>query len=124
MSETFVVPVAATPPDSPLPLPALLFVRRIRHEDQLLFVGGWQIDDGALYENSATLLVADGPNLVVGVTRSDIEDGGIDLKKTVTDDRVVRKKPGRTKYSNITLQSQYDPDAEYLPAGAHSYGRL
>ncbi|WP_229125996.1 hypothetical protein [Halapricum desulfuricans] len=123
VSETFVVPVAATPPDSPLPLPALLFVRRIRHEDQLLFVGGWQIDDGALYENSATLLVADGPNLVVGVTRSDIEDGGIDLEKTVTDDRVVRKKPGRTKYSNITLQSQYDPDAEYLPAGAHSVCR-
>ena len=123
VSETFVVPVAATPPDSPLALPALFFVRRIRHEDQLLYVGGWQIDDGALYENSATLLVADGPNLVAGVTRSDIEDGGIDLEKMVNDDRIVQKKPGRTKYSNITLQSQYDPEAEYLSAGAHSVCR-
>jgi len=123
VSETFVIPVAATPADSPLAMPALFFVRRIRHEDQLLFVGGWQIDDGALYENSATLLTADGPNVVAGVTRSDIEDGGIDLEKIINDDRVVRKKPGRTKYSNITLQSQYDPDAEYLPAGAHSVCR-
>ena len=123
VSETFVVPAAATPPDSPVPMPALFFVCRIRHEDQLLYVGGWQIDDGALYENSATLLVADGPNLVAGVTRSDIEDSGIDLEKMVNDDSVVRKKPGRTKYSNITLQGQYDPDAEYLPAGAHSVCR-
>ncbi|MDQ2055236.1 hypothetical protein [Halobellus sp. H-GB7] len=119
VSETFVVPAAATPPDSPVPMPALFYVRRIVHDDQLLFVGGWQIDDGALYENSATLLTTDGPNLVAGVTRSDIEDGGIDLERMGNDDGVVRKKPGRTKYSNITLQSQYDPNAEYLPAGAH-----
>ncbi|MFC6721603.1 hypothetical protein ACFQHN_29475 [Natrialbaceae archaeon GCM10025896] len=118
----FVVPVVATPPDCPSPMPALLFVRRIRHDNQLLYVGGWHIDDGALYENAATLLVADGPNVVAGVTRSDIEDGGIDLEKMARD-RVVRKKPGRTKYSNITLQSQYDPDAEYLPAGAHQVCR-
>lgn len=122
VSETFVVPVAATPPDSPSPLPALLFVRRIRHDNQLLYVGGWQIDDGALYEDAATLLVTDGPNVVAGVTRSDIEDGGVALE-TNGNDRVVRKKPGRTKYGNITLSVPYDSDAEYLPAGAHSVCR-
>ncbi|MFC7076721.1 hypothetical protein [Haloarcula halophila] len=114
VSETFVVPVAATPPDSPLPLPALLYVRRIRHDDQLLYVGGWQIDDGALYEDSATLLTADGPNVVAGVTRSDIEDGGVDLQSRVTG----RKRPGRTTYANVTLSAPYDPNADYLPAGA------
>lgn len=123
VTPTFVVPVMVTPPDCPSPMPALFHVRRIRHEDQLLFVGGWHIDDGALYENAATLLVADGPNVVAGVTRSDIEDGGVDLEKMVNGDRVVRKKPRRTKYSNSTLQSQYDPNAEYLPAGAHSVCR-
>ena len=122
VSPTFVVPVAATPPDCPSPMPALLSLRRIRHDDQLLYVGGWQIDDGALYENAATLLVADGPNVVAGVTRSDIEDGGIDLEKLATD-RGIRKRPGRTKYANITLKRQYDPDAEYLPAGAYSVCR-
>jgi hypothetical protein len=114
VSETFVVPVAATPPDSPRPLPALFFVRRIRHDDQLLFVGGWQIDDGALYENSATLLTADGPNVVAGVTRSNIEDGRIDLQSRGKG----RKRPGRTKYSNITLSRGYDSSADHLPPGA------
>jgi len=97
VTPTFVVPVVATPPDCPSPMPALLFVRRIRHDNQLLYVGGWHIDDGALYENVATLLVADSPNVVAGVTRSDIEDGGIDLEK-MGRNRVVLKKPGRTKY--------------------------
>ncbi|AWB27546.1 hypothetical protein [Halococcoides cellulosivorans] len=123
VTPTFVVPVVATPPDCPSPIPALLYVRRIRHDDQLLYVGGWHIDDGALYENSATLLVADGPNVVAGVTRSDIEDGAIDLVKMASDDRVVRKKPGRTKYATATVTGRYDPDAEYLPAGAHSVCR-
>ncbi|MFC7027273.1 hypothetical protein ACFQJ5_06185 [Halomicroarcula sp. GCM10025324] len=122
VSETFVVPVAATPPDCPSPMPALFHVRRIRHDDQLLYVGGWHIDDGALYENAATLLVADGPNVVTGVTRSDIDDGGLDLAKMASDSG-TRKKPGRTKYSNITLKGQYDLDAEYLPADAHSVCR-
>ncbi|WP_324759729.1 hypothetical protein [Haloarcula montana] len=115
VSETFVVPVAATPPDCPLPLPALLYVCRIRHDDQLLYVGGWQIDDGALYEDSATLLTADGPNVVAGVSRSDIEEGGVDLQSRVTG----RKRPGRTTYANVTLSAPYDPNADYLPAGAY-----
>lgn len=117
VSPTFVVPVAATPPDCPSPMPALLFVRRIRHDDQLLYVGGWLVDDGALYEDAATLLVADGPPVVAGVTRSDIADGGVELENG--NDRVVRKKPGRTKYGNITLNTPYDSDAEYLPGGAY-----
>ena len=115
VSETYVIPVAATPPDSPLPMPALLYVRRIRHDDQLLYVGGWQIDDGALYEDSATLLIAEGPNIVTGVTRSDIEEGGVDLQSRGK----IRKKPGRTTYANITLSAPYDPTADYLPSDVH-----
>ncbi|WP_232701131.1 hypothetical protein [Halobacterium wangiae] len=119
VSETFVVPVAATPSDSPLPVPALFYVGRIRHDDQLLYVGGWQIDDGALYADSATLLTADGPNVVAGVTRSDVEESGVDLQSRVAG----RKKPGRTTYANITLSAPYDPNADYLPPGAHSVCR-
>jgi len=119
VSEVFVLPVAATPPDSPLSLPALLFVRRIRHEGQLLFIGGWQIDDGALYENSATLLTAGGPNVVAGVTRSDIDEGEVDLSSRVEG----RKRPGRTKYANITLSRGYDSGDDYLPPGAASVCR-
>ncbi len=119
VTATFVVPVAATPPGCPSPMPALLYMRRIRHEEQLLYVGGWVIDDGALYEDAATLLVGDGPTVVAGVSRSDIEEGGVDLRSRVTG----RKKPGRTTYGNMTLSAPYDPNAEYLPAGAHSVCR-
>jgi hypothetical protein len=114
VTPTLIVPVAATPPDSPAPMPALFYVRRIVHDGQLLFVGGWHIDDGALYEDSATLLTADGPNVVAGVTRLDIEEGGVDLKSRVR----RRKRPGRTTYGNITLKRTYDPNDDALPAGA------
>ncbi|NHN42792.1 hypothetical protein G9C85_14305 [Halorubellus sp. JP-L1] len=119
VSETFVVPVTATPPDAPLPMPALFHVRRIRHDDQLLVVGGWHVDDGALYENAATLLAAEGPNVVAGVTRSDVEEGGVDLQSRGK----IRKKPGRTTYANVTLSRGYDPDDDALPPGAHQVCR-
>lgn len=112
---TLVVPVAATPPDCPSPMPALLFVRRIRHDGQLLFVGGWHVDDGALYEDAATLLVGEGPNAVAGVTLSDIEEGGVDPESLGG----RRKRPGRAKYGDITLKKTYDPTDDFLPADAH-----
>jgi hypothetical protein len=123
VSAVFVVPVAATPPDSPRPIPALFHVRRIRHNGELLFVGGWQIDDGALYENSATLLTADGPNHVAPMTHSVNEDGNVKIEYQDGDDIILRKRPGRAKYGNITLSDAYDPDAEYLPDGAYSVCR-
>ncbi|MFC6757928.1 MULTISPECIES: hypothetical protein [Haloarcula] len=118
VTPTLVCPAAARPPECPLPMPALFYVRRIRHEDQLVFAGGWLLDDGALYEDTATLLVADGPNIVAGVTRSDVESGGVELNST-GDDSKRRKRPGRTKYADMTVKAPYDPDAEYLPDGSH-----
>jgi hypothetical protein len=118
VTPTLVCPVVATPADCPCPMPALLYVRRIRHDDQILFAGGWLVDDGALYEDAATLLAAEAPNVVAGVTRSDVEDGGVDLKAN-GNDRVVRKKPGRTKYADITLSVPYDSDHDHLPADTY-----
>jgi hypothetical protein len=54
-----VAPVSAQPEDCPEPIPALLFVQRIRHEDQCIYVGGWTINDNALYQNSTTILAAE-----------------------------------------------------------------
>ena len=115
VSGTVVVPVAATPPDCPCPMPALFYVQRIRHDDQLLFVGGWHVDDGALYEDAATLLVAEGPPVIWPTTPLDVEDGGVDVESLTG----KRKRPGRAKYGNITLKKTYDPTDDFLPAGAH-----
>jgi hypothetical protein len=112
---TRVWPVAATPEDCPCPMPGLFYVCRVRHENQLLFVGGWRIDEGALYRDAATLLIYQGAREVGLVSpeaaRSGYQDG---------DDLTLRKRPGRTKYGNITLSTEdydADDDNDAFPAG-------
>ncbi|EMA60182.1 hypothetical protein C469_08940 [Halorubrum lipolyticum DSM 21995] len=82
VSATLVCPVAVTPADCPCPLPGLFYVRRIVRDDQLVFAGGWILDEGALYEDSVTLLFDEGPTEVASVTPDDIESDDFD-------DRVV-----------------------------------
>ena len=72
-SQTLVCPVAVTPVGAPTPLPGLFYVRRIHHDDQLIFAGGWILDEGALYEDSVTLLFDEGPTEVASVTPADID---------------------------------------------------
>jgi hypothetical protein len=54
-----VASVSAQPENCPEPIPALLFVQRIRHDDQCIYVGGWTINDNALYRNATTILAAE-----------------------------------------------------------------
>lgn len=67
VSPLIVRSIWAQPPDCPRAMPALLYVRRVRHDEQLLFVGGWVIDDHALYHDAVTVLTAEGLPQVVGV---------------------------------------------------------
>jgi hypothetical protein len=71
--QTLVCPVAVTPDDCPCPLPGLFYVRRIIHDEQIIFAGGWMLDEGALYERSATLLFDEGLTEIASVTPEDIE---------------------------------------------------
>jgi hypothetical protein len=126
-TSTLVCPIIVAPPDSPMPFPALLYVRRCKHADQYIYTGGWVIDDGSLYENSVTLVNVEGPTEVIGVGAGDLDGDGYgdvmarslsgDRERrgsrlfdgTVSDavaegvlleggnDRVVRKRQGRTK---------------------------
>ncbi|WP_435348646.1 hypothetical protein [Haloarchaeobius sp. HRN-SO-5] len=113
VTPTLVYPLAVTPADCPCRMPALFYVRRIRHDDQYLYAGGWLVDDGALYENAATLLVGAAPSDVVGLTLSDVERSATDLQSLIR----RRRRPGRTTYANVTV-GEYDPDAPTLPDGA------
>ena len=89
VSPLIVSSVWAQPPDCPRPMPALLYMRRIRHDEQLLFVGGWVVDDHALYHDAVTVLTTEGLPQVVGVdVQQDNPDGmrrrardGIDGKR-------------------------------------------
>jgi len=65
--ETLVAQVLVRPPGCPHPFPALFYVGRGRSDDQLVYTGGWVVDDAALYERSATVLSLAGPTQVVGI---------------------------------------------------------
>ncbi|MDS0474675.1 hypothetical protein [Natrinema sp. 1APR25-10V2] len=77
MSGGFVVAqVLVQPPECPHPFPALLFVTRGRSDDQLVYTGGWIIDDAALYEDSVTVLLTSDVPQVIGVDVGDLDLDG------------------------------------------------
>jgi len=115
VTPTLVCPATALPPECPAPLPALFYLQRVRHDEQYIYTGGWLLDDGALYTDSASLLVAEVSGAVAGVTTEEIERNG---SITIEGLGGRRKRPGRARYGDITLKKGYARDAEYLPAGA------
>ena len=74
VSEAVVAPVVALPEGAPMVLPAVVYFRRCRLEEESIYTGGWVIDDGALYEDSCTILSLEGPNDVVRFTGRDVAD--------------------------------------------------
>ncbi|QZY01222.1 hypothetical protein K6T25_15230 (plasmid) [Halobaculum rubrum] len=84
VSPSLVCPVTVTPEDCPCPLPGLFYLKRVRNDDQIVFAGGWVLDEGALFEDSVTLLFAEGPTEVASVTPEDIESDDYD-------DRIVEQ---------------------------------
>ncbi|MFC7097695.1 hypothetical protein [Halobaculum marinum] len=115
---TLVCPVYATPPGCPTPMPALLHLRRCRHDGQLLFAGGWTIDDGALYADAATLLGGGRATAVVGVSPADLDrvrGGGGDLDGDGYGDLLARRTGNdRDRHGATLFSGVHDPDAAYL----------
>ena len=62
-----VAQVMVRPPGCPESVPALMYVSRGRSDEQLIYSGGWIIDDAALYESSTTVLSMAGAAQVVGI---------------------------------------------------------
>ena len=90
--ETYVCHFIAQPPDCPHPLPALLYVQRCLNDDQLIYTGGWIIDDSSLYAGATTVLTATGPTQVVGVDVGDLDGDGFDdfVSRSVKSERGLR----------------------------------
>ncbi|WP_254764952.1 hypothetical protein [Natrinema marinum] len=77
LAPTFTVAqVMVQPPECPHPFPALLYVQQCRSDDQLVYTGGWVLDEAALYENSVTVLSMAGATPVVPVGHDAIGDDG------------------------------------------------
>ena len=64
---TVVCQVMVQPPECPVPVRALLYVKRCRSDDQLVYTGGWVLDEAGLFEDSVTALTLAGETQVVGI---------------------------------------------------------
>lgn len=116
VSPTLVCPVAVTPEDCPGPLPGLFYVRRIVHDEQLIFAGGWMLDEGAIYEDSVTLLFDEGPTEVASVTPEDVESDDLD-------DRIVEQfSRGRSQLGSMVISGEIADDDSVPEALAVAIG--
>ena len=94
--EKLVAQVTVQPPGCPHPFPALFHVGRAKNDGQLLYSGGWVIDDAALYKDSFTVLSMVEAAPVVSIDSSDLtatfEDvaGGRDVGRRI----VMRRRRG------------------------------
>lgn len=92
VSEAVVAPVVALPEGAPMVMPALVYFRRCKHEDEYIYTGGWVVDDSALYDDSCTILSLEGPNDVVSFTGRDVAD---DRASAALVDRMRRERRPR-----------------------------
>jgi len=80
-----------------LPLGSMLQTKHYQSDGQLIYSGGWVIDDAALYETASTVLSMAGPTQVVGIeccfdysTDADGDGFGDVVKRSVSGERAWR----------------------------------
>ena len=89
-----VAQVMVQPPGCPSPFPGLLFVARGRSDDQLVYTGGWVIDDAALYKDSETVLTMAGAAPIVGIDLGDLDGDGFEdaIERFGSGTRAIRRR--------------------------------
>jgi len=89
-------------------MPALLQLRRLRHDDQCLYVCGWTIDAGALYDNSLTMPVAKDSNELAHV-----EYGEVDTMRRAIESSLTRE---RSRLGSMVYDGELGREAlPFLP---------
>jgi hypothetical protein len=89
------------PPGCPRAFPALFYVGRAGSDEQLLYSGGWVVDDAALYEDATTMLTMHEATPVVGIDLGDLDSDGdgfgdaVERSIKIRRDRLVRRRKQR-----------------------------
>ena len=119
-----VASVSAQPENCPEPIPALLFVQRIRHNGQCLYVGGWTIDDNALYRDSVTILSAEPAPEIVPVYLEKFGSKDEDeIRKTILSGLDTERCDERCRLGSVVYDGELGNDGgldesvdQFLPA--------
>jgi hypothetical protein len=81
--DAFVAQVMIQPPGCPHAFPALLYVGRGVSDGQLVYSGGWVIDDAALYADTFTVMTMQEAAPVVDIDFGDLDSDGDGLGDVV-----------------------------------------
>jgi len=92
--------VTVQPPGCPHAVPALLYVSRAVSDGQLVYSGGWVLDDAALYAGLVTVLTMESAGRIVGVELGDLDSDGDGLGDVVAELQLgARARQGARLYS-------------------------
>jgi hypothetical protein len=96
--DTTVAQVQVQPEGCPHPFPALFYVGRGLSDKQLIYAGGWVIDDAGLYSDALTTLTMAGAAPVVGIDLDDLDSDGDGFGEVV--EQKMRRTRGRVRYNS------------------------
>jgi hypothetical protein len=96
--DTTVAQVQVQPEGCPHPFPALFYVGRGQSDKQLIYSGGWVIDDAGLYSDALTTLTMAGAAPVVGIDLDDLDSDGDGFGEVV--EQKMRRNRGRVRYNS------------------------
>ena len=118
--------VMVQPPECPHPFPALLYVQQCRNDDQLIYTGGWIIDDAALYERATTVLTMTGPTEVVGIDPDhlDSDSDGDGILETIERASRRRRSRGFVRYNARGARIDSGSVESLIEAGVLSRGTV
>jgi len=113
--DTLVCQVMVQPPECPHAFPALLYVGRGVSDGQLVYAGGWVIDEAALFEDSATALTMAGAAQVIGVEccfdySADYISRLVSGERARRGARIDSGSVGSLVESGVLSDSEFDPD--------------
>jgi len=92
-----VAQVMVRPPGCPHPFPALFYVGRAGSDGQLIYSGGWVVNDATLYEDATTMLTMREAAPVVGIDLGDLDSDGDGFGDAVA--QAVRRSRAYVRYS-------------------------
>jgi hypothetical protein len=110
--------VTVQPPGCPHPFPALFYVSRGESNGQLIYSGGWVIDDASLYEDSATVLTVGAVTPVFDIDLGDLDSDGDGFGDVV--ERAARRSRARLRYNARGAQPDTGPLDELVETGVLS----